>query len=249
MTVYAITLCFNKPSVVEASLRRFYATKNPSLEVRHVLVDQCYPMPSRSAVTAKLMALAAEFNCILIHPGRNMGLHHGWNWAMNQLPLQPEDILIGYDPDSNPISHGWDMALATALSDPKVGWASLMNTRCEPELRERGFTERMIQHVQVWRAHRPVVNSICAWRASFLLAAGGLQEPTNYYGHLEAAMWAHLEKQGLEWVFLPGWRENDELRNMADREYLLYKWSHAHLGSWPGDFESFLAAGCPIPKE
>jgi hypothetical protein len=92
-----------------------------------------------------------------------------------------------------------------------------------------------------------VTNSVCAWRYGWLRSVGFLTEPRAFYGHLEAAMWDRLG--GNQWAFLPQWGETDELRGEHDREYVVYKWCHSHLNSWPGDFESFLEAGCPNPED
>jgi hypothetical protein len=249
--VHVITLAFNNPRILRQSIDRFYETRNHALPITHWLVDQKYPLPSHDAVSQEINRVAEQYGCRVISPGQNLGLHRGWNWASEQIGVKDEDILIGYDPDTYPLDPGWDMALVTALQDPVVGWASLWNTACPEEFgpNNKTFRRKRIAQIEVRLLDQPIVNSICAWRASYLRAAGGLQEPTNFYGHLECHMWPALKAQGLEWAVLPGWRECNRLNLTQDREYLWWKWRHAHLKDWPGDFESYVRAECPPPSD
>lgn len=165
---------------------------------------------------------------------------------MSQLNMADDDVVIGYDPDSCPISPGWDLALVEVMrKDPNVNWSSLMSPRCQPELTARGYTSRKLDQIEVWYTKQAVVNSICAWRVGWLRRIGGLQEPNAFYGGLECSMYAALGPN--QWAFLPGWWEDDRLRDGMDPEYRVWKWRHAHLHDWPGDFKSFLEAGAPLP--
>lgn len=239
MNVYAISLCFNRHDIVRESLAQYEATKSGNVQYRHILVDQHYPLPNKQENRAKLRQLGPQYE--VLDPGRNLGLHHGFNWACSQLPLKDDDILIGYDPDSYPVTPGWDMALVTAIAHGgNVAWASLMNPISRRELDERGFTPRRIGHIHTLETHRPCVNSICAWRWDFLRKAGGLKEPTAFYGGLECAMWKALNDQKQKWVYLLEWHEKSYFFDKQDMVYRDYKWHHAHTGQWPGDFESYL---------
>lgn len=241
MRAFCITLCFNKIEIVRKSIARFYESKNPDCGIKHILVDNCYPLPNRYQIRDQLREIATEYGCDLLIPGKNLGLHGGWNWAMNQYSFKDDDVWIGYDPDSYPISPGWDMALLTALVfGGDVGWASLLNQPATWQVPKQGYSERMIQHIRTWQIDRPAVNSVCAWRGDFLRRSGGLQEPMAYYGHLESAMWTHLRNMNLQWVFLPDWTEDERLKVDEDTQYKLYKWHHAITQKFPGDFESFL---------
>lgn len=246
MTVYAISLCFNRPDVIRSGLSAYYKTKNPALEVVHALVDQHYPLPDKETIHREVKAIAREFNCIYLDPGKNLGLHHGFNWACKQLKVKSDDIVIGYDPDSNPVSPGWDMALITVLSQPEIVWASLMNPRTEADIKAKGYTEQWVNgHIRIWITKHAVINSVCAWRYSFIEKAGGLDEHSKFYGGLEVTMWPHLARQGKKWALLPDWRETDDIVYTVDWQYKHYKWFHGFRRKWDGDFESYLAAGCP----
>lgn len=252
MKVFAITLCFCNPEILLASVRAFHATRNQDLPLEfHVLVDQHYPL-HREEMRRALRQLQEEIPLIrVMDPGVNLGLHHGFNWAMARLPLTEQDIVIGYDGDSLPITPGWDMALVRAIEAPrpwnqKVVWATLGNPRTIHDINERGYDQDIADgYIELWLTRTAICNSVCAWRYGWLRRVGFLHEPMAFYGHLEAEMWGRLKKDAEAWAVLPGWTESDELRKLHDREYTAYKWFHSHTKDWPGDFESFIDAGCP----
>lgn len=246
MKVHTITLGFVPARIWEKSIDAYQSLRNPDISYDHYFVDCHYPVGGLEN-RRKLWSICCDRGVHVLDPGRNLGLHDGFNWALAKVPRGTNDIIIGYDPDSKPISPGWDGALVHTLeADSRLAWVSLFNERVQPELIERGYTKRQLGHIEAWITHKPVINSICAWRSSFLDNAGGLEEENKFYGGLEAKMFWKMKNLGLEWAFLPQWWEEDSLRNMQDEEYKKYKWAHAHLKSWPADFESFLQAGCPI---
>lgn len=255
MAVYAISLAFCNENIMLRSLQAFYATRNPDLDlVEHLIVDQHYPL-NYGTVWSALREFEKIFPKVrVVDPGRNLGLHHGFNWAMKQLALRPEDIVIGYDLDSMPITPGWDMALVRAIEarqadTQEVVWSSLANPRTVSDIHARGFDRAKADgYLDLWLTRTAITNSVCAWRYGWLESVGFLEEPRAFYGHLEAAMFGKLGK-GRRWAVLPSWGELDDLRALHDREYVVYKWLHSHTGEWPGDFESYVRAGCPGGRE
>jgi hypothetical protein len=253
MAVYAITQVFCNPSIFDVSIHAFHATRNPDLKLaRHVVVDQCYPI-DRKGVERTLENLGRYLPVDIMRPGRNLGLHGGFNWAMAQLPLEENDIVIGYDADSLPVNAGWDMALVRAIDGGLSGefwgqeivWSTLGNPRTLSDVENRGFDAGCVDgYLRVWLTRSAVTNSVCAWRYGWLKSVGFLQEPRAYYGHLESAMYQKL-RSNQRWAILPQFHESDELRNLHDAEYIAYKWFHSHTEEWRGDFKSFLDAGCP----
>lgn len=247
MRVFAITLCFNRQDILKASLDQYAATRNKELPYIHVLVDQKYPLPAhRPAWTLPVDSIPTTV--LVVCPGRNLGLAKGFNLALSEIEktygaFREEDYIIGYDGDSYPISPGWDMALITALSaDPRVVWASLMHKRAEIELAERGYTERMANQVRMWVAHRPCVNSVCAFKASWLKSIGGFIEPQEFYGGLECALWQKMNHKIHDWAYLPDYRECEPEAVPFEQDFLYkdWKWRYAHVGDIKTDFETWL---------
>jgi hypothetical protein len=149
------------------------------------------------------------------------------------------DKVIGFDPDTKPVTLGWDIALFNALDIPGCGWASLWNEHSAGEMRQRGYTEFVHKHMagehRYWKTHAPVVNSICAFNMDWVYAEGGFSEPTEFYGGLECAMWVKLKKHKKDWIWLCNAYEGKFDIDLQDPEYKAYKWAHAHQG-WKGDF-------------
>lgn len=253
MKVFAITLCFSNPKILMSSVLAYHMTRNKGMQLDgHILVDQHYPL-HREQMLESIRTLQNEFDSIRVwDPGKNLGLHGGFNWAMAQVGLKDEDIVIGYDGDSMPLGNGWDMALVRAISARRgpgqkdVVWASLGNPRTISDIKERGYDREVVDgYLELWQTKTAITNSVCAWRYGWLKRVGFLHEPRAFYGHLEAEMWGRLNKDREAWAVLPQWSESDDLRYMHDREYVAYKWFHSHTKEWPGDFKSFLDAGCP----
>lgn len=241
-----ISLAFMNSDIIEKSFDQLYRTRNYALPIEHVVLNQHYPL-AKEKNQFKLESICGKRNIKIYDSGKNLGLHDGFNYVMKRLELKSDDIVIGYDPDSFPTSTGWDMALVRAIrGDDSVVWSSLMGDRAEKELDERGFSPKIIDHhIKVRETKKPVVNSVCAWRYGWLEKVGFLTEPHAFYGGLECSMWNKL--QGKQWVFTEDYREDDRLRDGHDRAYVEYKWAHAHLQTWKGDFQSWLDAGRPLP--
>lgn len=249
MRVYVITLGFVPSRIWEKSLDQFYKLKNPDIKIEHLFVDQHYPL-NEDINRRDLWEINCSYGITTLDPQKNLGLHEGFNYALKRIPLQREDIVVGYDPDSFPISEGFLGAMVHPFAlDPFIGWVSLMNERAKPELIDRGYTLKKKGHLNLWYTHKPVVNSICAWRASFLLDVGGLHEPNPWYGHLETEMWDRLKSKKLEWAFTQDWWEDDRLRNLQDEEYKNWKWYFSHCKYIDYDFKTYIKNGCPIFRE
>lgn len=247
MRVFIVTLCYNKPEIIRLSVEQMRRTLHGGLPIEHLMVDQRYPLPDKDSVSKEIAQIAKNTGARLLEPGKNLGLHHGLNWALQTVGMRDEDIVIGYDGDSWPIESGWDMALVTALiADQKTVWASLWGKNSHGELTSRGFTRRMANQVEVYETHTPAVNSICAWKGWWVKQAGWFDETRPVYGGLESKLFHYVRDRGYRWVFIPGWTEDERLKFNPGEDilYKTWKWRHAHEG-YDGDFDSWLARGLP----
>jgi hypothetical protein len=233
--IAVLTLGFMKWQIIAKSFEQLYRTKSIAWE--HHVLDQHYPLNEKENRDS-LRDICLDYKATLHDAGKNLGLHEGVNYLIQK--TQPK-VVIGYDPDSFPLRVGWDDAITKVLCD-KVVWSTLGNPRSLSEVKARGYQEVNYNFVRCWVTKQAVVNSVCAWWVPWLEEVK-LTEPRPFYGHLETEMFSKLK--GREWVFLPGFEESDHLRWQHDKEYTLYKWAHAHLKSWDGDFKSWLEAGMP----
>jgi len=247
--IYTITLGHVPARIWEKSLAQYHATRHGGVEYRHLFLNQHYPL-NKKENEERLREICSTGGVEWLDAGGNLGLHGGFNWVLNKINVQPGDLVIGYDPDSWPISSGWDMALLTAVRDPRVGWASLWGPWVDQDMADRkakGLLDRIdVGHIETWAIRAPIMNSVCAFRGDFLKASGGLHENYHWYGTLEIAMWSHLQKNNMRWVFLPGWREDHTAHFEQDPEYRRWKWYYVHERKFNGSFADYVAAGCPI---
>src|SRR5690606_27407958 len=109
----------------------------PRSRFEHVFVDQHYPV-GREAVEKFHVEQARHENVTVLDPGRNLGLQGGFNYALDFLRLNQNDIVFGFDPDCFPTTNGWGWAMEQVLSDRRVGWVSCWNPHTERETNERG---------------------------------------------------------------------------------------------------------------
>lgn len=239
MTVYCLTLGFVPSRIWKQSVEQYYKLKSAELEVKHYFLNQHYPMREHHN-TPELQAICRDYNVEWMDAGKNLGLHEGLNFMARELKIKGSDHVLGYDPDSWPVSPGFDMALYTCFQKSDVAWASLMGERSVGELKHKGGARYNISQVRVQETREAIVNSICMWNYDFIIRAGGFKEPNAFYGGIEVMLWPDLQVQKKKWVFTEDWKEEDKLHHEHDREYQIYKWKHAHEGTWRGDFESYL---------
>lgn len=242
---YLITLCFAKPEVLIKGITRTRSLMTTT-DVRHYLQNQHYPLYVDAIKRTMIDLAETSPHIVLIDSGGPVGLLKGFNYFLSQIDLKPNDKVLIADPDSWIVTKGWDTALLRVLDHPQVAWASLMNTASIRELPERGYDEVDINGIKCWRTKAPCVNNVCGFRGDFLLSVGGFHAFMEHYGHMETATWMHVLRQNKAWVYLCDYTETDtDGRPEHDQAYLDWKICYAHTRTWMGDFESYLAAGCP----
>lgn len=252
--VIIITLGFVPAKILEQSMAALYATRNTDLPITHYLLDQHYPLNQEKNRKA-IAKICAKHGIHHLDAGKNLGLAKGFNYCLKMIGPKPGSTIIAYDPDVKPTTPGWDMALVRAIrGDPKrlVVWSSLMHDGVRDQIASvTADTRKADGYLNMRIINRPIMNSISAFDSEWLKSVGGLAEPTNFYGGLEAEMWGKLK--GKQWAFLTDWEESCELRDQHDDSYTAYKYLHANTREWPGDFASWLDAGKPgrdkVPKE
>lgn len=243
MTTHILTMGFAPARMIESGLRKYDATRTPELDAQHYIVDQHYPL-NRDENLRLLHKLLEGRSTKLLDPGRDLGLHEGLNWALGQIKPQSGDVVIVFDPDSGPKECGWDLALRSVI---QAGYAvaSCMDPRAQSEVLSRRNKNEYVGAFHCLVPEQPSVLSVCAWSWDFLVRAGGFQEHNAYYGGLEAAMWVHSKRFGLNWAYLPQFTEENSARELHDPEYSFWKVRHGHRRDYPSSFEQFVTEGCP----
>jgi hypothetical protein len=172
-----------------------------------------------------------KYGYTLFDNGYNMGLHDGFNYL---LQFVTTSHVLGLDPDTLPMTKGFDLELLKHGEDPSNVWVSCFNTHSFSEMRSPALEGSLLI------PSHPVVNSICLWQCEWLRRVGGVQEPTKLYGGLECCMWKYVNQTSLRWVFALNSLEacsNTDL-DLSDEVYKRFKWGHAHQGN-PMSWEEF----------
>jgi len=237
--VWAITLAYNDPEIIEESIARYYETKHPEVETHHVLVDAHWPV-NYPETRRRLEALAASYGLHLMDPGENLGLHGNFNWAWSRLDIPENAGVIGYDGDSWPLNQGWDMAMCQVfVNDAKVGWISLWHQHVTRELYQdkKLLSEDVIGGQNTATPKEACMNSICMFRQGWLKKIGGLKEFNKYYGSLEICLYPKLAEHGLKQVFMKDFKEEPHFYDRQNPLYKEWKWRTCHVRDIPTDME------------
>lgn len=244
MKIKILTMAFTRPELLEKCLRSLAKSKPPGME--HYILDQHYPLPDALENRRELDILAWRYGAKIIDAGQNLGYHEGINWAINQMGLEDDDVVVNLDPDAQ-IAEGADGCWLTAIRnaferDSTLACVGINNETIDRELKERGFFDEKKGSLTLRFMQRPVVMSIIAWQAGFIREVGGLKENTLHYGGVEAVMWPYLCERGRRWAVLPDFWEDVSLWYEADPEYRDWKVKHGQEHSFKGSFEDYCRA-------
>lgn len=238
MKLKILTMAYTRPDIIQRSLASLQA---PGIE--HYILDQHYPLPDYAENRAWLEGYCRDHGHRLLDAGKNLGYHEGINWAIEQMDLADEDIVVNYDPDTL-IPVGSESCLSMMRlafeRDKTLAVVGLNNPTIDRELQERGYFDEDVGGLTLRFMKVPVIMSVVAWNVGFIRKVGGLKEPSAMYGGIEATMFPILCREGRRWAVLPFWWEDISLNRQADPEYLEWKHRHGYLQNFPGDFESYL---------
>lgn len=201
MNIHTITVCYMEPSTVAWALMRYLSTDVGSYFTRAsnkwILVNNYWPYGDPQSIEYQLRRAALLVQAEFIRPlgGKNVGGHGGFNLALSCLPYEDDDMILGYDPDSNPTVLGWVRAMETVMMmDPSLGGISLMPAWIK---NKPGWNVEMIGGHRVAFRDKPEMYNVTAFRGSFLRSTQGLQAQRPFYGHVEREMHCRLKEQGL----------------------------------------------------
>lgn len=222
---YLITICHTNSAVIWKGLENCKSTIGLEPDVK-ILVDHHYPI-DYCQNKRTLLEQAIVYKYKLISPLRNLGAHKGFNWALRQIDLQPEDIVIGVDPDCNIVTPGWGEKMVSVLREcPWLGSISLLLDAIVPHNTEC-WTKQIIAGTEVGFLDKPEMFNVTAWKGDFLLKSNGLQALLAYYGHVEVAMRHEAQKHGFKQGYLMAYRETF---NDVPHDEKYNKWKGLHVG-------------------
>lgn len=218
-----MTLCHAMPEMLAHSLA--LGRRTIGVDVDWVLVDHLWPIDGE--FTRKFIR---ELPCsVFLEPETNMGGVGGANWAVAQLGLADDDVLIGYDPDSNPLTDGWGKALVDVMSaDPQLDYLSLMPV---VHLLTHRWQFKVVRGHRVAWDDRPEMFGVTAWRGKFIKR--GLPDH-RLYGGVEGDMHALGHVNHYLYDFREGERAFPHPASYT-------QWKREHVaGTFPGNFDEFV---------
>lgn len=238
MKLWTITLAHCLPDILKFSLKRFRETTTEQSEL--VIVDHHWPKDYWE--TRRLVLAAAEFyGAKLMSPYRNLGGHGGLSWALKELPIEDNDLVCIYDPDSNPRTKGWDTAMLDVLrADTSTAALFLMQGGALAAPNRVWRDETIAGHAVSYPTPYSVTN-VAIVRASFYLECGmtvGGRRP--FYGYVEDWMSEAAKRLSVRMGYMKDfWEDNHPIAH--DEAYTRWKFAHAHHNTFMGNFAEFLA--------
>lgn len=246
MKVHFLTMLYCNSRVFAAGMEELHRTVNlRGMEATHWLLNQHYPL-NGEATTSTARDYAEGENARYGHSGavrwldagHNLGLHRGLNYMVDQLDLQDDDVVIGFDPDEKPLREGWAQAMVDVFkADPTCGWISLMSPPAAEYMNSHGATDKDVGPHRLRVPGYSLINTVCGWSGRAIKAMGKFTEPHGFYGGFEGAMMPPTMAAGY-WI---GWLRDywvAPLHDLHEPEYQLYKRHHVGfaLPVFPGSF-------------
>lgn len=237
MKVWMATMGYVPIEVLQNSLAQVYATR--TTEHEHIVVDHHWPLDTFTHSGAILIG-AQRYGYKIMRPYQNLGGHGGYNWLLQNIPIEDDDLFITVDGDSCPVARGWDKALVGAMElNPNYAAMSLM---IDADLFTKNWLPMAAFDFHVVRSeHGREMMNITAWRYSFLKAVGLFTAGGKYYGGLEIPMFDRMKELGLQHGYLADFKEIPSTV-YGDKRY--HDWKVAHItGRFPGNFDEYLKVG------
>ena len=185
MRIFAITVCHGPAEVLAFSLSRFMLTAGINPE-HHVILSHCWPI-NRVNNDRVIKRVGKMIEATVLDMDRNIGGHQGFNHALNWIreryALKDEDLVCGYDHDSNPITDGWLRAAREVFSEESTLTSlSLMHNHIlDRPWKMRGFATHKIAFLP-----HPEMCNVTVWKNGAI--PDGLPGQ-GFYGHTERFVW------------------------------------------------------------
>lgn len=244
MTTFMITLGHHRIEMLENFFHN--AMEKTTGDFVWAFLWQHYPLPDKAENTERAYALAHRYGLKMFDAGRGLGCSGGVRYVMDKLGIGSGDFVSCCDPDEYFETKGWNEILQRVASDPRFPIATCWNDRTYSEI-------SLVEHYQprldfaageaVVVAPVPCIMQTAMIRAEWWLTMGGYGDAGRLYGGVEGHFWNQLNASGRQMAFVPSVRVSHGPAGfqVLDREYISWKWAHAHQG-FEGDFEAFLAA-------
>jgi len=241
--IYWISVFHMRPEVIKSAfsqIREMTTDAERARIDRMVFVDHHYPV--RKAECSKLVEeLGRYWKAEIYSPLTNLGGHGGVSFALNYLKPTSNDLVFVVDPDSFPTSQGWVTACLDAFAeDNKKPFQSLGSVSLTDERLTHWDWPRYLEPQRsgprlAFLPRAEMIN-MSVWRASVLKK--GFLANSQFYGHMETAMWAEEQRKGMRHAYLVDYKERT---NPIPHDEIYTAWKHDHArGDYPGNFDQYV---------
>lgn len=237
-----ITLAFNDPEQVQKAVKRLKDTQDIST-YEYYIIDVGFPIPCKRKNFKRLCDIANAYDVDILKPARNRGVSGNWMWAVYELGLEGNDVIIGMDPDSEPQQRGWCDALTDVLSNSMEPIAYCGLTRITPpqlstEVNEfdKPYTTHMIAGRKVRKYMEAISWPMGGFNAGFVRERG-IHQPRTRYGFIEMGTIRLMENTKWDWCMLDEF--HDATSDRGDKRYQEWKIKQARAETHL-DFEDYL---------
>jgi hypothetical protein len=250
MKKYIITVAHMDYNIINHSIGRFLDTNQtlPPSITEWVFVDNCWPIDkdkTSEAINHMVGTLNNyDINATVIKPDKNLGGHGGINYALDYLKekhsIDYDDLILIYDPDSNPEKSGWLEALIDVMSiDKNFGYVSLTHTAIKDNF--SGHTPDKVGTYNVYTTKLDMWN-VTMFRAGFLMSEGMLAA-SKFYGFVETVMHEKCLKEWRKHGYLADYFE---IENPVPHPKEYADWKRLHAGKiFEGNFDEYINLHSP----
>lgn len=205
MNVHCVTVSFATNQVLRHGLGKLTSSELGRWQIgRRVVLDNRYPNPQPKLVSEIVREASDSVEGCLpwetITAPYNLGGSEGFNFACDFINPAEEDLILGFDPDSNPVKKNWVLAMIVALLDrPDLAYVGLMPSYIAD--RYKPDTKGLVVPESADKL------GVAMWRASFLKQAGGLKARHELYGEVEGPMLKRARELGMNMAYLYHYQE------------------------------------------
>ena len=231
MKIHLTTVAHGPAEAFAASYLRLFSSINTKFD-SIVVVDNHWPI-NKEANTKSIAVIAESVGAKLVRPeGGNIGGHQGGNLAISHLQLADDDLMLGFDYDSYPVTPGWLEAMIDGMKFSNLDSLHLLHSDIK-EIHEKRGTKWSVNEyggVRVGTLPHPEMFNLTIWRGAWLK-----QHPMvgqGFYGHIES-MTHGYNNHGYTVDFLEG-------HNPVFIPPTYQDWKRAHAGgNYLGNFDAW----------
>lgn len=199
-----LSTCHLPIEVLYWGMGKFHQTNRERPDHSWSLLNNKWPLCDADFYAEAICALAKGVRGEVWNADQNLGGTGGINYLLDVANVEPEDFVLWYDLDSNPVTPNWLQAMYSVMQeDPSLAVLSLMPPFGleQPET----LSEHKTAFHSVITSSRPQMFSVAMWRGSFILPK--VEAEFKWYGQIEIPAFNKASKLGMRIGYLKDFKE------------------------------------------